>query len=111
METQGQDLIQTISLVALAIIGLVVGVQKLLKDWRSTQAETNIIGIMHEEIERMGTQNTRLSTELGKLQEQIIELNNQISKLSIENNRLQEEVAALTLELNSIRQLTNHRKD
>lgn len=111
METQGQDLIQTISLVALAIIGLVVGVQKLLKDWRSTQAETNIIGIMHEEIERMGIQNTRLSTELGKLQEQIIELNNQISKLSIENNRLQEEVAALTLELNSIRQLTNHTKD
>lgn len=111
METQGQDLIQTISLVALAIIGLVVGIQKLLKDWRSTQAETNIISIMHEEIERMGTQNTRLSTELGKLQEQIIELNNQISKLSIENNRLQEEVAGLTLELNSIRQLTTHKKD
>ena len=111
METQGQDLVQTISLVALAIIGLVVGLQKLLKDWRSTQAETNIIAIMHEEIERMGTQNTRLSTELGKLQEQILELNNQITKLSIENNRLQEEVAGLTLELNSIRKLTSTNKD
>lgn len=102
----GEDLIQTISLVALATIGLVVGVQKLLKDWRGTQAESNIIAIMHTEIERMSTQNSTLSTELGNLQQQIIELNAQISRLNIENNRLQEEIARLTLELNSIRKIT-----
>ena len=103
METQNQDLIQTISLVALAAIGLIVGVQKLVRDWRSTQAETNIIQVMHTEIERMSDQNTKLSNELGKLQEEIIRLNQELTKLSIENNKLQQEVSQLTLELSKFK--------
>ena len=105
MESQSQDLVQTVSLVALAAIGLVVGVQKLLKDWRSTEAETNIIQLMHTEIERMGEQNTKLSTELGKLQEEVIRLNQELSKLNIENSKLQEEIAQLTLELTRFKQI------
>jgi predicted nuclease with TOPRIM domain len=106
MESQSQDLVQTVSLVALAAIGLVVGVQKLLKDWRSTQAESNIIQLMHTEIERMGEQNTRLSTELGKLQEEVIRLNQELTKLNIENSKLQEEIAQLTLELTRFKQMS-----
>lgn len=106
METQNQDLIQTISLVALAAIGLIVGVQKLVRDWRSTQAETNIIQVMHTEIERMSDQNTKLSNELGKLQEEIIRLNQELTKLSIENNKLQQEVSQLTLELSKFKRTT-----
>ncbi len=105
MESQSQDLVQTVSLVALAAIGLVVGVQKLLKDWRSTEAETNIIQLMHTEIERMGEQNSKLSTELGKLQEEVIRLNQELSKLNIENSKLQEEIAQLTLELTRFKQM------
>jgi septal ring factor EnvC (AmiA/AmiB activator) len=104
VESQSQDLVQTISLVALAVIGLIVGVQKLLKDWRSTQAETNIIQLMHTEIERMGEQNSKLSVELGKLQEEVIRLNQELSKLNIENSKLQEEIAQLTLELTRFKQ-------
>jgi predicted nuclease with TOPRIM domain len=106
VESQSQDLVQTVSLVALAAIGLVVGVQKLLKDWRSTEAETNIIQLMHTEIERMGEQNTKLSTELGKLQEEVIRLNQELSKLNIENSKLQEEIAQLTLELTRFKQMS-----
>lgn len=106
MESQSQDLVQTVSLVALAAIGLVVGVQKLLKDWRSTEAETNIIQLMHTEIERMGEQNSKLSTELGKLQEEVIRLNQELSKLNIENSKLQEEIAQLTLELTRFKQMS-----
>jgi len=106
VETQNQDLIQTISLVALAAIGLIVGVQKLVRDWRSTQAETNIIQVMHTEIERMSDQNTKLSNELGKLQEEIIRLNQELTKLSIENNKLQQEVSQLTLELSKFKRTT-----
>jgi septal ring factor EnvC (AmiA/AmiB activator) len=105
VESQSQDLVQTVSLVALAAIGLVVGVQKLLKDWRSTEAETNIIQLMHTEIERMGEQNSKLSTELGKLQEEVIRLNQELSKLNIENSKLQEEIAQLTLELTRFKQM------
>jgi septal ring factor EnvC (AmiA/AmiB activator) len=104
VESHSQDLIQTVSLIALAVIGLVVGVQKLVKDWRSTEAESNIIQLMHTEIERMGEQNSKLSIELGKLQEEVIRLNQELTKLNIENSKLQEEIAQLTLELTRFKQ-------
>jgi septal ring factor EnvC (AmiA/AmiB activator) len=110
MELESNSIIQTISVAALAIIGLVVGAQKLVKEWRSTDAETSVIEMMHKELERMGTQNAKLQEELGKLQREIIELNTQLSKLSIENNKLQEEVSALTIELNSFKKLAALRK-
>lgn len=107
MEVDKEGFLQTISLLSLAVIGLLVGIQKLVRDWKTTNAETNIISVMHTEIERMSLQNTTLSTELGKLQEEIIRLNSLISKLNIENNKLQEEISRLTLELDSIKTLTN----
>lgn len=107
MEVDQEGFLQTISLLSLAVIGLLVGIQKLVRDWKTTNAETNIISVMHTEIERMSLQNTTLSNELGKLQEEIIRLNGLISKLNIENNKLQEEVSKLTLELDSIKTLTN----
>jgi septal ring factor EnvC (AmiA/AmiB activator) len=103
VDTQNQDIFQTISLGALAIVGLVVGVQKLLRDWRSTQAESNIIQVMHTEIERMSDQNTKLSSEIGKLQEEIIRLNQELTKLNVENNKLQTEISRLTIELGSFK--------
>jgi septal ring factor EnvC (AmiA/AmiB activator) len=107
MEVDKEGFLQTISLLSLAVIGLLVGIQKLVRDWKTTNAETNIISVMHTEIERMSLQNTTLSTELGKLQEEIIRLNSLISKLNIENNKLQEEISRLTIELDSIKTLTN----
>lgn len=106
MDTENQGVLQTVSLLSVALIALVVGVQKLIRDWRTTKAESDIISIMHKEIERMSAQNSTLSIELGKLQEEIIELNNQISKLNIENNRLREEISILTTELDNFKKLT-----
>jgi septal ring factor EnvC (AmiA/AmiB activator) len=103
VDAQNQDIFQTISLGALAVVGLVVGVQKLVRDWRSTQAESNIIQVMHTEIERMSDQNTKLSTEIGKLQEEIIRLNQELTKLNVENNKLQTEISRLTIELGSFK--------
>jgi len=106
MDTENQGVLQTVSLLSVALIALVVGVQKLIRDWRTTKAESDIISIMHKEIDRMSAQNSTLSIELGKLQEEIIELNNQISKLNIENNRLREEISLLTTELDNFKKLT-----
>lgn len=107
MNIENQDFLQTISLLSVALIALVMGIQKLIRDWRTTKAESDIISMMHKEIERMSGQNITLSTTLGKLQEEIIELNKQISKLNIENNKLQEEISILTLELNSFKKLAD----
>jgi septal ring factor EnvC (AmiA/AmiB activator) len=105
VEVENNSLVQTISVAAMALIALSVGIQKLLKDWRSTSAENTVIKMMHEELERMGAQNAKLTEELTKLQNEIVELNNQLTKLNIENNKLQQDIATLTLELNNFKKL------
>jgi len=107
IELENHSFLQTLSVGAMAIIALGVGIQKLLKEWRTTNAETSVIEMMHKELERMGTQNSKLTEELTKLQNEIVELNSQLTKLNIENNKLQQDIAALTLELNSFKKLTN----
>jgi peptidoglycan hydrolase CwlO-like protein len=110
VEVENHNLVQTISVAGMAIIALGVGIQKLLKEWRSTEAETSVIKMMHEELERMGTQNAKLTEELTKLQNEIVELNNQLTKLNIENNKLQQDISKLTIELNSFKKLAELRK-
>jgi predicted nuclease with TOPRIM domain len=103
VEIDNHSVIQTVSLVALAVIAFSVGIQKLLKDWKSTGAETSVITLMHTELERMSAQNGILATELNRLQQEMILLNNQLSQLCIENQQLQTEVVALTEEVNKFR--------
>ena len=103
VEIENHSLIQTVSLVALAVIAFSVGLQKLLKDWKSTGAETSIITLMHTELERMSEQNGLLANELNRLQQEMILLNNQLAQLCVENQQLQTEVVALTEEVNKFR--------
>jgi predicted nuclease with TOPRIM domain len=103
VDIENHSLIQTISLIALAVIAFSVGIQKLLKEWKSTGAETSVITLMHTELERMSEQNGVLSKELNRLQQEMIVLNNQLSQLCIENQRLQAEVVALTDEVSRFR--------
>ena len=77
VEIENHSLIQTVSLVALAVVAFSVGIQKLLKDWKSTNAETSVITLMHTELERMSQQNGLLATELNRLQQEMILLNAQ----------------------------------
>jgi hypothetical protein len=101
--------VQGLGMVALAVIAVLVGTQKILKDWRGTEAETSVITLMHAELERMSEQNTKLSLELGRLHTEVIALNTELQKLTIENQRLQTEVVALTNEISELKTLT--RKD
>lgn len=96
------SVIEVLGVLALAVITVFIGIQKLLKDWKSTSAETSIITLMHTELERMSEQNTALSTELGRLHTEIITLNQQLQKLTVENQRLQSEVVALTREVTGL---------
>lgn len=105
LEVSTDKLVQLLSVIALAVIATFVGIQKILKDWRSTNAETSIITIMHTELERMSEQNTALSVELGRLHTEVIALNQQLQKLTVENQRLQTEVVALTNEVSLFKQL------
>jgi predicted nuclease with TOPRIM domain len=94
MDTNG--ILQLSTAAALAVISLSFGLQKLLKGWKATGAETSLIDAMHKELERMSAQNTKLSQELNKLQLELITLNSQLMTLSSENQRLHSEVSLLT---------------
>jgi peptidoglycan hydrolase CwlO-like protein len=85
--------------VALSLVGLAIGVQTLLKTWKSNNAESHLLTMMHDELERMSEQNTKLSVELGKLQEEMLRLNKQLRILSEENQRLHTEIVSLTNEI------------
>lgn len=109
--TYVNNTIEVLGLVALAILAVFIGIQKLVKDWRSTNVETNIITLMHTELERMSEQNTSLSTELGRLHAEIITLNKELQKLSVENQRLQTEVCALTEEIVFFKRFSHNIKE
>lgn len=105
-EISSYSLLEVIGSVSIAIVTMFIGIQKLLKDWKSTGAETSVITLMHSELERMSQQNTNLSVELGRLHIEVIALNTELQKLTIENQRLQTEVIALTSEVSSLMILT-----
>lgn len=101
-----EQTIHSLGIVALGLIAVFIGAQKISKDWRSTSAETNVITLMHSELDRMSEQNTNLSVELGRLHTEVIALTQQLQKLTVENQRLQTEVIALTNEVSGLKQLT-----
>lgn len=84
---------------AVAIVAVIFGIQKLFKGWKESQTESSVMTIMHTELERMARQNATLSTELNKLQIEIVTLNQELRKLTVENQQLHSEVAALTAEV------------
>lgn len=110
LESSFEQSLQAISLVAIAITAVFIGVQKMLKNWQSTEAETSIISLMHSELERMSQQNTKLSIELGRLHSEVIALNSELQKLTVENQHLQAEVAALTQEVIRFKQLSSTKR-
>jgi predicted nuclease with TOPRIM domain len=100
-----ENLIQAFGAVAMAAVVVMLGIQKIIKHWQTTDAENSIIKIMHNELERMSQQNTALSVELGRLHNEVIALNQQLQMLTVENQRLQTEVVALTNEVSSFKLL------
>lgn len=97
--------VQAIMMIAVAIIASLFAFKKLSKDWLTNNVESNIIQLMHTELDRMSEQNTSLSLELGRLHNEVILLNQELQKLTVENQRLQIEVMNLTTELNNFKQL------
>lgn len=105
-EISSYSVIEVLGLISLTVITVFIGLQKLLKDWKTTNAETSIITLMHTELERMNEQNTALSVELGRLHTEVIALSTELQKLTVENQRLQTEVIALTNEISELKALT-----
>lgn len=87
------------------VLGLAFFLQKFLTSIKAEKTESSVISLMHQELERMSEQNTKLSLELGKLQTEVIELNKQLRTLTTENQRLHAEVATLTGEVTRLQSI------
>jgi peptidoglycan hydrolase CwlO-like protein len=94
---------ETLAAIAAGLVGTVIGIQSVVKGWKESKTESNIITLMHSELERMSSQNILLSSELNKLQVEIIHLNKEIRDLSSENQKLYHEVASITSEVSLLR--------
>lgn len=93
------DIVQLVGALVLGIPALAFAIKKFLSTWRSTTVEVSVLNLMHDELERMSEQNTKLSEELGKLHVEIINLNKQLRVLTEENQRLHIEVVGLRSEV------------
>lgn len=93
----------------LAILAALYSFQKFRRDWKVTEAESNIISTTQEELKRLSAQNQVLSEEIGKLHLQIISLNKQLQTLTVENSHLQLRVLELTEEIGKFREMSGGR--
>ena len=83
----------------LAVIGIAIGIQLLIKNWKSNNTESALLSMMHDELERMSAQNSLLSQEVGKLQLELVKLSSQLTELNSDNQKLQMQVASLNKEI------------
>jgi hypothetical protein len=103
---EGLDILtRTSAATATALIGAVFGIQKLLKIWKGSSVELDLIIAMHEELNRLNTYNKTLSEELGKVQVDFLNINKEMRVLSEENQKLHYEVNGLTLEVKRLNEL------
>ena len=83
----------------LALTSVAIGLQLLIKNWKSANTESALLKMMHDELERMSSQNGTLSQEIGKLQIELVKLSTQLTTLTLENQKLQAEVSNLNIEI------------
>lgn len=94
-----------------SVVGATLLIQRLLKSWKETSAETSVISLMHTELNRLAQQNSVLTEELAKFQLEVIRLNKQLNDLSVENNRLHSEVVILTHEVSRLQEIIRQNPD
>jgi peptidoglycan hydrolase CwlO-like protein len=97
--TDPSNISQWLTAAFLAVVGLAMGLQVVVKNWKANSTESALLKMMHDELERMSAQNLILSQEIGKLQAELVNLSNQLSELTSENTKLRVEVSNLNTEI------------
>ncbi len=87
----------------IGLAGAALGLQQVIKRWKANNAETAVLTLLHNELNRMSTQNTELSKIVNTLQLEANKINLQLGKLQLENQKLHAEVVCLTNEVIKLR--------
>ncbi len=104
-QIDANSLAQIAAAFVIGLLAIAVGLQTILKNWKSSNTENSLLQMMHTELERMSIQNKTLADEISKLQMELIKLSNQLSTLTHENHKLQGEVSGLNQEISRLHAL------
>lgn len=99
------DALTVASSLAAALMALAYFLQKFMSGWKSTGTESSMLTMLHNELERMSEQNSKLMDQLEKLQAEVLKLNNELYKLTKENQNLHSEVSRLTAEVSRLQRV------
>lgn len=99
----GGSLGEMIAVAGVTLTTLTLGIQQLVKKWKTTSAENSVLTLLHSELERMAAQNKLLSSYVNALQIEATKINSELGKLQVENKKLHTEVVCLTQELIAVR--------
>lgn len=103
------EVLQTSAATVMAALGSMFGIQRLIKIWKGSSVELDLIKAMHEELNRLSDYNAKLSKELGEVQKDFLSLNKDIRELSDENQQLHYEVKELTLEVKRLNEIIENK--
>lgn len=98
-----ETLTKLIGAATVGILSIALGLQQVMKRWKTTSAETSVLTLLHEELERMSKQNALLAGIVNTLQLEANKINLQLGKLQLENQKLNAEISCLTQEVVNLR--------
>ena len=106
---QWEQVIQLLSIIAVGIAGVAIGLKRLQVGWAKGEtevsverAQSSLINALRDELSRMSTQNMRLLEGMNSLQVRLVELTHEVTLLKVENHALAQEVSELRGELQSL---------
>lgn len=110
MGLSAKEIAETAGWLVAGTVAALFGIQKMLKNWKDTSTESNVMKMMHEELERMAKHNKVLSEELSSLQLEIVKLNKELRRLSDENQKLHSEIKSLNAEITRLQLMLESRE-
>lgn len=108
--TPGTTVTELVGMIVASVIMIAFVLQKFLTSWKLDKAESSVLTLMHNELERMSKENTKLSLELSKLHSELLRLNKELNMLTQENQRLHNEIVSLTSEVSRLQNVINSYK-
>lgn len=93
------DLGSKAAVLTAALVGIAVGLQRVVKSWKSTDAETTLVTLLHKELERLSKQNTSLSEQFAENQQKLVEISNAFTDSLKDKRELEVKITELQEQL------------
>ena len=87
---------QHIGAFIIALFGIAMAAQHYIMKWKSNSAESAILTMLKDQLDRLSAQNKLLTEYVHGLQVESVSISSELTRLHIENRNLNEQVLTLT---------------